>query len=95
MTTIGMHYDVVPGKEEEFERGFAGVIDHLRSVPGHVKSRMYEDVQSVGSYVILSEWESRETFQAFLRSDAFKQVTAWGKAEILRARPTHKVYANE
>lgn len=95
MTTIGMHYDVVPGKEEEFERGFVGVIDHLRSVPGHVESHMYEDVQSVGSYVILSEWESRETFQAFLRSDAFKQVTAWGKAEILRGRPTHKVYANE
>ena len=95
MTTIGMHYDVVPGKEQEFERGFAGVIDHLRTVPGHVESRMYEDVQSVGSYVILSEWESRETFQAFLRSDAFKQVTAWGKAEILRGRPTHKVYANE
>lgn len=92
MTTIGMHYEVVPGKEEEFERGFLGVIEHLKSVPGHVESRMYEDVQSAGSYVILSQWDSRETFQAFLQSDAFKQVTAWGKAEILRGRPRHKVY---
>ncbi len=26
MTAIGMHYDVVAGKEEEFERGFVDVI---------------------------------------------------------------------
>ena len=94
MTTIGMHYDVVAGKEEEFERGFVGVIEHLKSVPGHVESRLYEDVQSTGSYVILSQWETRESFQAFLQSDAFRSVTAWGKAEILRARPRHKVYAD-
>ena len=30
-----------------------------------------------------------------VKSDAFKQVTAWGKAEILRGRPKHTVYANE
>ena len=95
MTTIGMHYDVVPGKEEEFERGFIAVIEHLKTVPGHVESHMYEDVQSVGSYVILSQWSSRAQFEAFLRSDAFKQVTAWGRAEILRSRPRHKVYTNE
>jgi heme-degrading monooxygenase HmoA len=95
MTTIGMHYDVVPGKEEEFERGFIAVLDHLKTVPGHVESHMYEDVQSVGSYVILSQWQSRESFDTFLRSDAFKQVTAWGKAELLRSRPRHKVYTND
>ena len=33
MTTIGMHYDVIPGKEEEFERGFVGVIEHLKHHP--------------------------------------------------------------
>jgi heme-degrading monooxygenase HmoA len=95
MTTIGMHYDVVAGKEEEFERGFLNVIEQLKTVPGHVESRLYEDVQSVGSYVILSEWQTQDAFTAFVRSDAFKQVTAWGKAEILRGRPRHKVYTNE
>jgi heme-degrading monooxygenase HmoA len=52
-------------------------------------------VQSVGSYVILSQWQRREDFDAFLRSDAFKQATAWGRAEILRSRPRHKVYMND
>jgi heme-degrading monooxygenase HmoA len=70
------------------------VLEHLKTVPGHVESHLYEDVASVGSYVILSEWTTREDFERFLHSDAFKQVVAWGKAEILRSRPRHKVYLN-
>ena len=53
MTTIGMHYDVIPGKEEEFERGFLSVIEVLKTLPGHVESHLYEDVASVGSYALL------------------------------------------
>lgn len=95
MTTIGMHYDVVPGKEEEFERGFLNVLEHLKTLPGHLESHMYEDVAVVGSYVILSHWQTKEDFERFIQSDAFKQVTAWGKAEMLRGRPRHKVYVNQ
>jgi heme-degrading monooxygenase HmoA len=95
MTTIGMHYDVLPGKEEEFEKGFNGVLEHLRKVAGHVDSRLYEDSNSAGSYLILSEWQTKETFEAFIHSDQFKAVTNWGKAEILRGRPKHKVYLNQ
>jgi heme-degrading monooxygenase HmoA len=94
MTTIGMQYDVIPGKEREFEQGFIGVIEHLKQVAGHVESKLYEDVQSTGSYLILSQWKSREEFDAFLQSEAFRKVTSWGKAEILRGRPRHKVYTN-
>jgi heme-degrading monooxygenase HmoA len=90
-----MHYDVVPGKEEEFERGFLGVLEHLKTLPGHVESHLYEDVASVGSYVILSQWETKESFDAFLRSPEFAKVTSWGKAEMLRGRPRHKVYLNQ
>lgn len=95
MTTIGMHYDVLPGKEEEFEKGFLAVIEHLKSVAGHVESHMYEDVASTGSYVILSQWDSKESFESFLKSEAFAKVTAWGRAEMLRGRPKHKVYLNQ
>ena len=95
MTTIGMHYDVLPGKEQEFERGFAAVLEHLTTVPGHVQSRLYEDVASAGSYLILSEWQTKAAFEAFLKSDAFKGAVSWGKAEILRGRPRHKVYLND
>lgn len=92
MTTIGMHYEVIPGKEEEFEKGFISVIEALKKVDGHIESKLYEDVQSTGSYLIWSQWASEKEFGAFLKSDAFRQVTAWGKAEILRSRPKHQVY---
>ena len=92
MTTIGMHYEVKPGKEEEFEKGFLGVLEVLKTLPGHVESHLYEDVASVGSYLILSRWSSQADYQAFLRSEAFKNAVAWGKAEILRSRPKHRVY---
>jgi heme-degrading monooxygenase HmoA len=95
MTTIGMHYEVIPGKEEEFEKGFISVLDHLKKVAGHVESHLYEDVQSVGSYVIFSQWQTKESFEAFIHSADFKNVVSWGKAEILRSRPQHKVYLNQ
>ena len=94
MTTIGMHYDVIPGKEAEFEAGFLGVLEHLKGVPGHVETHLFHDVANRGSYLILREWQSKEPFDAFLQSDAFKGAKAWGRADILRARPRHRIYGN-
>jgi heme-degrading monooxygenase HmoA len=94
MTTIGMQYDVIAGKEQEFEQGFLAVIEHLRTVAGHVESKLYEDVSSRGSYLIMSQWDARESFDRFLRSPEFAKVTSWGRAEILRGRPRHKVFSD-
>lgn len=93
MTTIGMHYDVLPGKEQTFVEGFTRVLDALKQTPGHQASHLYQDVHDTGSYLIISEWQSMETFQAFIQSDVFRGVTDWGKQEILRGRPRHRVYA--
>ena len=90
-----MHYDVIPGKEEEFKNGFLKVIEHLKTVEGHIDSHLYEDCASRGSFLIQSQWTTKESFGAFMRSDAFKSVTSWGRAEILRGRPMHKVYKDE
>lgn len=95
MTTIGMHYEAIPGKEAELKKGFLGVLEHLKTVAGHIESHMYEDVASVGSFLILSQWETKQAFEAFLKSPEFVSVVAWGKAEILRSRPRHKVYTNQ
>ena len=95
MTTIGMHYDVIPGKEAEFKNGFINVLEHLKQVAGHIESHLFEDVQSAGSFLIQSEWQTHEAFNDFIKSPAFKNVTSWGKAEILRGRPRHKVYKND
>ena len=92
MTTIGMQYEVIPGKEEEFEKGILATLDYLKTLPGHVESRLFEDVASTGSYLIMSQWSSRTAFDDVMKSDAFRKAVAWGRAEILRSRPKHQIY---
>ena len=95
MITVGMYYDVVAGREREFEEKFAEVAGILRGQPGHVQSLLYRQVTRPSSYAIFSEWESRQAFQAFLRGDLFRSVAAWGRAGILETRPRHRVYGQE
>lgn len=95
MITVGMNYNVLPGKQQEFEDKFAAVLDALRAADGHVQSNLYRDVADDASYLIVSEWSDQDQFMQFIRSEAFKNVTAWGKAEILAGRPKHTVYRSE
>ena len=92
MITVGMDYAVIAGKEQEFEDKFSAVMEVLRVAEGHTGSRLFRDVSDAGSYLIISEWDSNDAFKAFVTSDVFRGVTNWGKAEILRDRPRHKVY---
>jgi heme-degrading monooxygenase HmoA len=95
MTTIGMHYDVLPGKEAQFKQGFVDVVAALAKMSGHVGSHLYENTLEPGTFLILSRWKTMADFQAFIRSDEFKRVTDWGKAEILRGRPRHQIYRED
>jgi len=95
MVTIGMNYEVRPGREALFEGKFRAVLDSFQEGSGHVRTRLYRDVTDPASYLIHSEWDSRDAFLAFIRSDAFRAVTDWGKEEILAARPRHRIYGEE
>jgi heme-degrading monooxygenase HmoA len=92
MVTVGMNYEVREGKGLVFEEGFRQVLAVMQRMPGHVRSRLFQDVNLRESYLIHSEWESREAFGAFMRSPEFAQATRWGSMEILAGRPSHQVY---
>ena len=94
MITVGMNYQVIPGKQQDFEDKFAAVIDALRAAAGHAESTLWKDVAGEASYLITSEWTDEDAFKAFIQSDAFREVTNWGKEQILAGRPRHKVYKN-
>ncbi len=94
MITVGMHYDVRPGKERAFEEGFASVERALRAAPGHKSSRLFRDVANPRSYLIYSEWTDVAEFQKFIQSDAFKNAVTWGREEILESRPRHQIFKN-
>ena len=81
MITIGMNYKILPGKEDNFERMFKNVLSSLQAVTGHGKSALYKDVTDFQSYLIVSEWDSEEDFNAFVQSEKFKQ-TIYQKPEM-------------
>ncbi len=92
MITVGMNYHVIAGKQQDFEDKFAAVIGALNAAPGHTSSILWKDVADNASYLITSEWSDEEAFKAFISSTAFREVTNWGKEQILSGRPQHKVY---
>ncbi len=92
MITVGMNYHVIEGKQQEFEDKFAGVLTALEAAEGHDSSHLWKDVADGASYLITSEWNDETAFTDFIRSEAFRNVTNWGKEQILSGRPQHKIY---
>jgi heme-degrading monooxygenase HmoA len=92
MITVGMNYHVIAGKQVDFEEKFATVVNALRTAEGHRSSTLWKDVADDASYLITSEWNDEQAFRDFIQSQAFRDVTNWGKEQILSSRPQHKVY---
>jgi heme-degrading monooxygenase HmoA len=92
MVTVGLYYDVLPGQGSTFESKFVDVVTALHGATGHKSSFLYRRVDDPDSYAIISEWDDSEAFHAFIRSTAFREVTAWGRDGVLRNAPRHKIY---
>ncbi|MBI1337037.1 MAG: antibiotic biosynthesis monooxygenase [Phycisphaera sp.] len=92
MITVGMNYQVLPGKEKTFEDVFFAVIEKMNQMPGHTKTSLLRDVKDAQRYVILSDWSDRAAFDSFIRSDQFRSVANWGKEQVLAGRPTHDYF---
>jgi len=92
MITVGMNYAVIPGKEQAFEDAFKGVLSVMASTEGHRESHLFRDVHEPQRYLITSDWGDRSAFDQFIASDRFRNVTNWGKEQILAGRPTHDIY---
>lgn len=92
MVTIGMNYEVREGKDKVFEKAFDSVCQAMRGIDGHQESNMYRDISQPNRYLILSKWSDRASFDAFIGSEAFRNVANWGKEEILVGRPHHEIF---
>ncbi|MCH8046213.1 MAG: antibiotic biosynthesis monooxygenase [Planctomycetes bacterium] len=94
MITVGMNYHVIEGKQQDFEDKFVAVIDALKAAEGHSSSVLWKDTADGASYLITSEWSEEKAFMEFIKSEGFREVTDWGKEQILSGRPQHKIYKN-
>lgn len=84
-------FQVAPGRGDDFERIWRERETHLDGVPGFVRFALLRG--DGGDYVSHSTWESREAFEAWMSSDAFRRGHAQGSlAGILAGPPVVGLY---
>jgi heme-degrading monooxygenase HmoA len=66
----------------------------MGGIDGHGETHMYREINDKQQYLIVSQWNDKGAFDAFIASDTFKSVANWGKEEILAGRPKHEVYGD-
>jgi hypothetical protein len=90
MVSVGMNYEVTPGKVKAFADGFKGLTLAREGVEGRVDSQIF-GTRSVRA--IISSFRSGPAARfRFMRSAAFKEATAWGEMKILAGRPRHRIF---
>lgn len=53
------------GEEAKFEAAYAEVTAKVKGTQGHINDELLRRTDEPGSYVLLSEWESKEAFLAW------------------------------
>jgi heme-degrading monooxygenase HmoA len=76
MIRATLHMKVRPGAEDEFMRVFSAVAEKVRSDPGSVRQTLLRDPDNPRSFVVMTDWISRDAFARFERSTAQDQLTA-------------------
>jgi heme-degrading monooxygenase HmoA len=76
MIAVANRIQVAPEHAEAFERRFQERAGHVDDSPGFLRNQVLRPTREGDPYVVLSLWESREAFDAWTRSDAFRRAHA-------------------
>ena|SRR3989442_15028214 len=76
MVRATLYMTVKPGKEQDFERAWRAIAERVRTAPGNVRQALLRDADDPRSFVVSSDWESREAFSSFERSPEQDELTA-------------------
>lgn len=76
MVRTTLYMKVKAGREADFERAWRAIAEKVRLAPGSVRQALLRDPQDPASFVITSDWESRELFHQFERSQEQDALTA-------------------
>jgi len=71
-----LYMKVKAGREDELERTWRKIADRVRQEPGNIRQALLRDPEDRSSFVITSDWESREAFTRFERSEQQDKLTA-------------------
>ena len=76
MIRATLHMKVRAGTEEEFIRVFSAVAEKVRLDPGSVRQTLMRDPNDASTFVVMTDWITREAFTRFERSAAQDDLTA-------------------
>lgn len=73
MLTVMNRIPVHPEYAEQFEQRFRERARLVDGMPGFIRNEVLRPTQPGKPYIVLTYWESREAFEAWTTSDAFRQ----------------------
>ena len=66
---------IKPGEEKAFEAAYAEVTRKVKGTEGHLRDELLRNTKEPSSYILLSEWESKEKFLAWEDAPIHMQTT--------------------
>lgn len=75
MIVVANRLPVAKGYEKEFEKRFEHRIGAVDQMPGFIRIEILRPLRG-DHYIILTYWESRAAFEAWMKSEAFKRAHA-------------------
>jgi heme-degrading monooxygenase HmoA len=76
MVRATLYMKVKDGRGSEFERVWRAIAEEVRKVPGNMRQTLERDPDDPDSFVVTSDWSSREEFGKFERSPEQDDLTA-------------------
>jgi len=90
MVRATLSMKVKDGRGSDFEREWQAIAEVVRKVPGNLRQALTRDPEDPDSFVVTSDWISREAFGEFERSPEQDDLTA--PLRDLRASAQMTVY---
>ncbi|MEW6050518.1 MAG: antibiotic biosynthesis monooxygenase [Candidatus Zixiibacteriota bacterium] len=75
-----------PDYRQRFEELLASRVQAIDEMPGFIRMKVLRPTTAGEPYLVQSEWENRESFQAWSRSDAFWRGHCRGFDDIQKAK---------
>ena len=67
---------VKSGRGEDFEQAWRQIAEGVKKAPGNLRQALTRDLEDADSFVVTSDWESREAFREFETSPEQDELTA-------------------
>ena len=76
MVRATLHMKVKAGRGPDFERAWREIAATVRRAPGDLRQTLVRDPEDSDSFIVTSDWDSREAFHEFERSPEQDELTA-------------------